>query len=55
MIGKSEDILQKIVMVGTDFKLAKGASVCGSVSGLIPVSHGMPTVKISEITVGGQK
>ena len=55
LIGKSEDILQKIVMVGTDFKLAKGASVCGSVSGRIPVSHGMPTVKISEITVGGQK
>ncbi len=38
--------------VGNDLKLAQG--MCGSVSGNIPVDVGQPTIRVSEITVGGQ-
>lgn len=55
LIGTSEEILQKAEMIGTDFKLSEKAGMCGSVSGRVPVLLGMPTVKVSEMTVGGQK
>ncbi len=51
LIGQGKDILLKIDMVGNDLKRAQG--VCGAASGMIPVDVGQPTLRISEITVGG--
>lgn len=51
LIGSGKDILMKIDMVGNDLKLAQG--MCGASSGSIPVDVGQPTLRISEITVGG--
>lgn len=52
LIGSGKDALMKIDMVGNDLKRAQG--MCGSVSGSIPVDVGQPTIRISEITVGGR-
>lgn len=51
LIGQGKDILMKIDMVGNDLKRAQG--MCGAASGHIPVDVGQPTLRISEITVGG--
>lgn len=51
LIGKGEEILKNIDMVGNDLKFAQGN--CGSASGSIPVDVGQPTLRISHITVGG--
>ncbi len=53
LIGNCAEILQKIDMVGNNLELACG--MCGSSSGSIPVTVGQPTIRVSEITVGGQK
>ena len=39
-------------MVGNDLKLKEGT--CGASSGSVPVTVGQPTIRVSEITVGGQ-
>ena len=52
LIGKGEEILKKIDMVGNDLKLAQG--MCGAASGSIRTNVGQPTLRISEITVGGR-
>ncbi|MFV0627462.1 MAG: TldD/PmbA family protein [Alphaproteobacteria bacterium] len=54
LIGNSADVLMNIDMVGNDEKVS-GTGMCGSASGSVPVCHGMPTLHISSITVGGQK
>lgn len=51
LIGSGKDILMKIDMVGNDLLRAQG--MCGAASGHIPVDVGQPTLRISEITVGG--
>lgn len=51
LIGSGKDILLNIDMVGNDLMLAQG--MCGSVSGSIPVDVGQPTIRLKEITVGG--
>ena len=51
LIGQGKDILLKIDMVGNDLLRAQG--MCGAASGHIPVDVGQPTLRISEITVGG--
>ena len=52
LIGKGQEILKNIDMVGNDLKLAAG--MCGSVSGGIPVTVGQPTIRVSSILVGGR-
>ncbi|MDD4154790.1 MAG: TldD/PmbA family protein [Bacilli bacterium] len=52
LIGSGADILKKIDMVGNDLLRAQG--MCGSVSGSIPADVGQPTIRISEILVGGR-
>ena len=52
LIGNGANILMKIDMVGND--LARAQGMCGSVSGSIPVDVGQPTIRVSEITVGGR-
>lgn len=51
LISTGPEVLQKISMVGSDFKLACG--MCGSVSGSIPASVGQATIKVDDILVGG--
>ncbi|MCS6985775.1 MAG: TldD/PmbA family protein [Leptospiraceae bacterium] len=52
LIGKGEEILPRISMVGQDLELAAGT--CGATSGLIPVTVGQPTIKVDAILVGGR-
>jgi len=51
-IGSGADILMKIDMVGNNLQRAQG--MCGSVSGSIPADVGQPTIRVSEILVGGR-
>ena len=51
IIGTGQDILMKIDMIGNDLELAAG--MCGAASGFIPVDVGQPTIRVSEMTVGG--
>lgn len=53
LIGNSKEILQNVEMVSDD--LAIDAGYCGSKSGMILVTIGQPTIKISKILVGGKE
>lgn len=51
IIGSGKEVLMNIDMVGNDLERAQG--MCGAASGSIPVDVGQPTIRISNITVGG--
>lgn len=51
LIGNGPDILARMDAVGTDFEVWWG--VCGKDGQGVPVTTGMPTVRIGKITVGG--
>jgi len=53
LIGKGSDVLLKIDMIADN--LACGQGMCGSLSGSLPADVGQPTLRVSEITVGGRK
>ena len=53
LIGNSKDILKNVEMVSDDLILSAG--FCGSKSGMIPVTIGQPTIKVSSILVGGKE
>ena len=53
VIGNGPQVLRDIVMVGNDLKMAEGGWTCGKGGQGVPVSQGLPTVKVSKITVGG--
>jgi TldD protein len=53
LIGDGPTVLRQVTMVGNDLKLDQGVGICGKEGQSIPVSVGLPTVKIREITVGG--
>lgn len=53
LIGNGPDILTKVIMVGNDMALDSGIGTCGKDGQSIPVGVGLPTIKISEMTVGG--
>jgi TldD protein len=55
LIGNGPDVLRKVTMLGTDFERSDGIWTCGKDGQSVPVGVGTPTVKISEITVGGTK
>lgn len=52
LIGKGNEILQKIDMVANDLERDQG--MCGSLSGSIPADVGQPTIRVSELIVGGR-
>jgi TldD protein len=53
IIGNGPDVLTKIVMAANDLKLSEGGWTCGKDGQGVPVSQGIPTCKISSVTVGG--
>jgi len=54
IIGNGPDVLSKVEMVADDFKMADGGWTCGKNGQSVPVSMGLPTIKVSGITVGGE-
>lgn len=52
LIGNGPDVLTRVTMAGSDFAFSDGRWTCGK-GQHAPVGVGLPTVKISEITVGG--
>lgn len=55
LIGNGPDVMTKVTMVGSDLKFADGGWTCGKNGQSVPVGMGIPTTKVSEITVGGTK
>ncbi len=53
IIGNGPEVLKNIVMVANDFKMTEGGWTCGKEGQGVPVSMGLPTVKVSKINVGG--
>ena len=53
LIGNGMDTLQKIDKVGNNLKHEIG--MCGSSSGIVPVTVGQPMLRVSGLTVGGRK
>ena len=54
LIGSGMEILNRIVLVGHDLELDRGAWTCGKDGQAAPVGVGTPTVKIARMTVGGR-
>jgi TldD protein len=54
IIGNGPKILELIDMVGDDLKIDEGGWTCGKDGQMVPVSQGIPTVRVSAITVGGR-
>ena len=54
IIGNGPDVLSKVTMTGNDFAFSDGRWTCGK-GQQSPVGVGLPTIKISEITVGGSE
>ncbi|GAB6183246.1 TldD/PmbA family protein [Thermodesulfovibrio hydrogeniphilus] len=52
LIGTGQEILKSIDMVGNDLGFSVGT--CGKNSQGVPVTDGMPTIRIPEIVVGGE-
>jgi TldD protein len=52
LVGTGAQALLKVDMVGNNLKREQG--MCGSASGSIPADVGQPTIRVSEITVGGR-
>jgi len=53
IIGNGPEVLKNMVMVADDLKLSEGGGSCGKGGQMVPVSMGLPTTKVSAITVSG--
>jgi TldD protein len=53
IIGNGPEVLKNIVMVANDLKLDESGGTCGKDGQGVPVNDGLPTTKVSSITVGG--
>jgi TldD protein len=54
IIGNGPRVLEKVDMVSNDLAIDEGGWTCGKDGQSVPVSQGMPTVRVSSITVGGR-
>ena len=55
LIGNGPDVLTKVTRIGHDLKLDEGIGTCGKAGQSVPVGVGLPTILVSEITVGGTR
>jgi TldD protein len=55
LIGNGPDVLTKVSRIGHDLKLDEGVGVCSKAGQHVPVGVGLPTILVSEITVGGTR
>jgi TldD protein len=53
LIGNGPEVMTRVVAVGNDSRLAPRSYTCGKGGQYVPVGVGMPTVKLSSVTVGG--
>ncbi|MEN3333063.1 MAG: TldD protein [Blastocatellia bacterium] len=53
--GNGPEALKRVTAVGNDLQLDLGVGMCGKEGQQIPVGVGLPTIKISEMTVGGTR
>ena len=53
IIGNGPQVLRRITMVADDLRFSDGGGTCGKNGQGMPVQMGLPTVKVSAITVGG--
>ena len=53
LIGNGPQSLTRVTAVGNDLSLDEGVGTCGKDGQSVPVGVGMPTIKLSEMTVGG--
>jgi TldD protein len=53
IIGNGPQALADITMVGDDLKISNSPNTCGKDGQGVPVTMGLPTVKIKKLTVGG--
>ena len=53
LIGNGPKVLAAIEMVGNDLVIDEGGWTCGKDGQSVPVSQGMPTVKVRNLSVGG--
>ena len=54
IIGNGPKVLEQVDMVSDDLQIDEGGWTCGKDGQSVPVSQGMPTVRVASITVGGQ-
>ena len=53
IIGNGPDALEKMDLIGNDLTIDEGGWTCGKDGQGVPVSQGMPTVRVSALRVGG--
>lgn len=53
IIGNGPEVLRKVTMVGNDLGMSESTWTCGKDGQGVPVSQGIPSCKVSSITVGG--
>jgi TldD protein len=55
LIGNGPDVLTKVTRIGHDLALDEGIGTCGKAGQNVPVGVGLPTILVSDITVGGTR
>lgn len=55
LIGNGPKVLERVDMVGKNVAFDEGGWTCGKNGQSVPVSLGMPAVRVANITVGGRK
>ncbi|MGH9352452.1 MAG: metallopeptidase TldD-related protein, partial [Terriglobia bacterium] len=53
LIGDGPTVLTRVTAVGNDLRLDPGIGTCGKDGQSVPVGVGIPTMKVSHLTVGG--